>query len=350
MAAVWIDIDNPPQVQYLYPFHEAFARRGLDVVVTVRRYGTAVELLRQRTSEFRVVGREFPAAKLTKAVGTLVRARELASIFRGTGRPDALVASSRSAALTAWMLGIPSFIFGDYEFANVSVYRFTRSLILVPDVIDTTALTARGLRREQLHPFHGLKEDITFAGVDLDAVAPWRLPSGTDRETALVLVRPAAEHSHYHDGRSSTLTLAALEFLAAQETATVIFAPRYPEQADVLERLSWRNEPVLLRESVPFAALLKAVDLVVCAGGTILREAAYLGIPAYSILRSGVGSVDRHLESLGRVEILLEPGELDRIRLVKRGPLERLDSNPQLLDEVATLVEASARAHASAGP
>ena len=36
----------------------------------------------------------------------------------------------------------------------------------------------------------------------------------------------------------------------------------------------------------------------------MLREAAYLGVPAYSILRSAIGSVDRYLESIGRLRIL----------------------------------------------
>ena len=35
---VWIDIDNPPQVQYLSPFERAFARLGAEVVVTARDY------------------------------------------------------------------------------------------------------------------------------------------------------------------------------------------------------------------------------------------------------------------------------------------------------------------------
>ena len=45
---VWIDIDNPPQVQYLLPFRRAFEERGFDVVVTARDYGITLELLRDR--------------------------------------------------------------------------------------------------------------------------------------------------------------------------------------------------------------------------------------------------------------------------------------------------------------
>ena len=55
---------------------------------------------------------------------------------------------------------------------------------------------------------------------------------------------------------------------------------------------------------MPFVALLKSVDAVVCAGGTMLREAAYLGIPAYSIFQSRMGGVDLRLEQLGRAVLL----------------------------------------------
>jgi uncharacterized protein len=336
---VWLDIDNPPQVQYLYPFRAAFESRGFEVVVTARDYGNAVELLRQRTDDFHVVGRAFGASKLSKATGTLRRARQLSALFRSIGRPDVLLAASRPAALVARRYRIPSFIVGDYEFANAGFYRHTGSFILHPDAVDPASFTEQGMRAERLIAFRGLKEDISFSEVDLDAVPAWPLPDGVRPNTAIVLVRPPAEKSHYFDERSRALVLGLLEHLAGREEATVVYAPRYPEQVEDLERFEWRNEPVVLGESVPFVSLLKAVDLVVCSGGTILREAAYLGIPAYSIFQSRIGGVDRHLERIGRVSLISDPGELDRIRLRRRGDLDRLASNPALLGEIVRLVE-----------
>ena len=37
---VWIDIENPPQVQYLMPVATAFEEIGADVLVTARDYGS----------------------------------------------------------------------------------------------------------------------------------------------------------------------------------------------------------------------------------------------------------------------------------------------------------------------
>jgi len=336
---VWLDIDNPPQVQYLYPFRRAFEERGHRVVVTARDYGNALELLRQQTHDFHAVGHAFGASKLAKATGTLRRARRLTRLFSRIGRPDVLLAASRPAALVARRYGIPSFIVGDYEFANAGFYRHTGSYILHPDVVDPASFVEQGMRPDRLIAFRGLKEDISFADVDLDAVAPWPLPAGVRPESVIVLVRPPAEKSHYYDERSRALGLALLEHLASRPEATLVYAPRYPEQVGDLARFEWRNEPVVLRESVPFVSLLKAVDLVVCSGGTILREAAYLGIPAYSIFQSRIGGVDRHLEGIGRVTLISAPDELDRIILRKREGLDRLESNPALLDEIVQLVE-----------
>lgn len=336
---VWLDIDNPPQVQYLYPFRAAFEARGFEVVVTARDYGNALELLRQHTDDFHPVGRAFGRSKLSKATGTLRRARQLSALFRRIGRPDVLLAASRPAALVARRYGIPSFIVGDYEFANAGFYRFTNSFILHPDVVDPAAFTEQGMRPERLIAFRGLKEDISFSEIDVDGAPAWRLPAGTRRDAVVVLVRPPAEKSHYYDERSRALSLGLLEHLAARDDAVVVYSPRYPEQVEDLERFDWHEPPVVLRESVPFVSLLKAVDLVVCSGGTILREAAYLGIPAYSIFQSRIGGVDRHLERIGRVTLISDPGELGRIELRKRGPIERLDANPALLDEIVHLVE-----------
>jgi predicted glycosyltransferase len=334
---VWIDVDNPPQVQYLVPFVRAFEARGAEVVVTARDYGHTFELLRKRGVEFRPVGHAFGASKLHKATGSFRRA---ASLRLRVGRPDVLLCASRPSALASRALGIPSYVVADYEYANVSVYRWTRSIFLHPEVIDGGVFLERGLRNGQLIPFRGLKEDLSFADVELDAVPAWEPPGPAG--LVRVLVRPPAEDSHYYAEASRPLALALLAWLAERDDVQLVFSPRYPRQVADVEALRWRNEPVVLRRPVPFVSLLKGVDAVVCSGGTMLREAAYLGVPAYSILQSQIGGVDRHLEAIGRVRFVGSADELDRIALGKRNGLDPLAGNPRLLDELADTVLAAA--------
>jgi uncharacterized protein len=202
-------------------------------------------------------------------------------------------------------------------------------------------LRRRGLSARQVVGFRGVKEDLTFAGVDVDAIETYDLgpPNG---DAARVLFRPPSETSHYYDESSSDMTRWTLRHLA-HAGALVVFSPREEGQARYLEGLPWRHEPIVLRQPVPFVSLLKSVDVVVCAGGTMLREAAYLGIPAYSIFRSEIGGVDRWLERIGRATLLSGPDDLSRIALRRRGPLRRLDSNPRLRDELVALIAARTR-------
>jgi predicted glycosyltransferase len=337
-SQVWIDIDNPPQVQYLFPFVDAFRARGRSVCLTARDYGNALELLALRTVSFYALGEEFGSSKIAKVAGVIGRARALAAHFRRDRKPDVLLSASRSSALAARWMGIPSFVIDDYEHANSSFYRLTRTTILHPDVIDPAPFLESGISPDRLIAFHGLKEDISLAGVDVDQVSPHRFSEIYDHRLIRVLFRPPAERSHYYDPMSRDLALRALEHLAAQPRAIVVFSPRHAWQRADLERFSWRNKPIVLEDAIPFVELLKAVDLVVCSGGTMLREAAYLGLPAYSILKSRIGAVDRHLAAIGRVRLIGSAEEFSTIKLRKASVLAPLRSNPRLLDELADVV------------
>ena len=46
-STIWIDIENPPQVQYLLPFRQAFEAAGCKTVITARDYGSTVSMLEQ---------------------------------------------------------------------------------------------------------------------------------------------------------------------------------------------------------------------------------------------------------------------------------------------------------------
>lgn len=337
---VWIDIENPPQVQYLLPIRAAFAAKGADTVITARDYGNSVDMLTRAGVLPWVFGQRVGRGKLRKGAAAVLRARDLRNLFHRIGRPDVLIAASRAAPLAAWDMGVPSFLIIDYEHVHVSLFRITQSTLLYPDVIDGSVFRRRGLRAAQLVPFKGIKEDLTFAGVDVDALDAYRLGE-LPRDAVRFLFRPPSETSHYYRRSSMVLARAALSRLA-QAGGVVVFSAREPKQVELLDGLRWRFPPIVLERPAPFLKLLKSVDAVVCAGGTMLREAAYVGIPAYSIFQSEIGTVDRWLEQIGRVTLVTGPEDLSRIAIKPRGPLERLDSNPALLEELVAFVDARA--------
>jgi predicted glycosyltransferase len=75
----------------------------------------------------------------------------------------------------------------------------------------------------------------------------------------------------------------------------------------------------------------------------MLREAAYLGLPAYSIFQSQIGAVDRYLESIGRLRFVQGAGGFDAIELVAGRRLPVLRQNPQLADELSTAITSRVR-------
>jgi hypothetical protein len=335
---VWIDIDNPPQARYLLPLVRRFEEAGHEVLLTARAYGDTFAILRSEGASFEPIGSSFGKGIPRKLYGLLKRTRQLITFLeQQSAQPDLVVTGSRSASLAARKLGISSFVIIDYEYVNLFVYRISGSHIVHPNVIDGGVFERQGIRRERLMPFDGLKEDIAFADVDLLAVTPHEFSDG-DESTPRVLFRPPAEDSHYYRSESRDLALKLLRFLAA-EGSRVIFSPRHAGQVRYLDEVSaWKYEPVVLRQPVPVVQLLKGVDAVVSAGGTMLREAAYLGVPAYSIFRSTIGAVDRYLESIDRLSLLESPADFSHIELKRKRPISPLRNKSTAAHDVMRMI------------
>jgi uncharacterized protein len=327
---VWIDIDNPPQVQYMLPFRAAFSKAGAEVFVTARAYGITADLISGQGAEARIVGAEFGRSKLWKAVGTLERARGLVAACGAWGRPTAVISSSRAAALAGWWMGISQFALLDYEHVDLGVYRQTGCYIIHPDLIPVEFFLERGFRRSRLLPFRGLKEDISFSTVKLAPLQREPQP----RKVTRFLIRPPAEESHYYVSGSGAVTREVLGFLSGRSDVQVLFSPRHPWQRSYLEGLQWVLDPVLLDHAVPFPGFLREADAMISAGGTMLREAAYVGVPAFSTFQGVAGAVDLHLEAQGRLVFIRSSQDFGRLlpaALVERAPM---DSHPTLVTDL----------------
>jgi predicted glycosyltransferase len=315
-----------------------FEEAGHDVLITARAFGDTFAILRSERAIFEPIGSSFGRGIVRKLYGLAKRTRQL-NVFleRQPARPVLVVTASRSAALAARKLAIPSFVIIDYEHVNLLVYRLSSSHIVHPNVIDRAIFERQGIPPERLMPFDGLKEDIAFADTEFSAVPPHAF-GDADGAVARILFRPPAEESHYYRSDSRELALDLLRYLAAQG-ARIVFSPRYSRQVRYLDEVPfWKEEPIVLREPIPSVALLKGVDAVVSAGGTMLREAAYLGVPAYSIFRGNSGAVDRHLASMKRLSVLASPEDFSRIELTRVQSLSPLRENSSTAAEVTKMI------------
>jgi hypothetical protein len=332
---VWIDIDNPPQVQYLLPFKSELEAAGHEVIVTARRHGITEALLRDRGVEHLLVGAE-ARGRVRKAVAIALRAQKLVRAVR-LKKPDLVLTTSRSGALAGAILQRPIFMVLDYEHVNLTAQRWARCHIFFPDAIEGEVFERKGFPRSRLIPFPGIKEAISFAGVDVEAVPPHDF-GAESHGLPLLLFRPPAELAHYYDAESSTLTFGALAAFATRTDVQVVLSPRYPHQIAYLDRFTWQVRPIVLDRPVPFVPLLRAVNAVASSGGTMLREAAYVGVPAFSIFGGHIGAVDRRLVELGALRLVTDPNELQHLELPTTATSPRVprgeDVLPQLVAEI----------------
>lgn len=329
---IWIDIDNPPQVQYLSPFKQAFEKRGYKVELTARDNAITFDILKQRGVEFSSCGKAFGKNRARKVWGTLNRTAALLKRF-ARQRPAFLVSASRSSALAARLMNIPSFIFCDYEFAELGSFRSLGSHLVFPSVIGTNTFLSLGFAANRLIPFNGIKEHLSFADVNFEKTEPHSF-NVSDPHKALVLFRPPAAESHYHADVSGDFACEVLEYLSELSDVVVILSPRYPWQIGMLDAQQWANPPIILAEGVEFVSLLKAVDAVITSGGTMAREAAYLGIPAFSIFKGKKCAVDKYLESLGQLIFIENSSQLTRMTFQKKRLHTKPPNGMQLLDEI----------------
>jgi hypothetical protein len=78
-------------------------------------------------------------------------------------------------------------------------------------------------------------------------------------------------------------------------------------------------------------------DLVISAGGTMNREAAILGTPAYSAFMGAMPAVDMELIKMGRMFHLANESDLQKIRFQKKKQGKTL-VNTGLLNEIVNQI------------
>ena len=70
----------------------------------------------------------------------------------------------------------------------------------------------------------------------------------------------------------------------------------------------------------------------------MLREAAYLGVPAYSIFRGNIGAVDRYLASIGRLSLVASPADFSSIELAPKVSISPLRTTSSMAEQVMSMI------------
>ena len=308
---VWVDITNSPHAVIFRPLIARLQARGHEVTVTARDFAQTLGLLERFGIPHLAVGAHGGASRRSKARAMARRTAALVRLARRERFDLAVAHGSTDQPPAARAAGTPQVTMFDYEHAAAMHHwngRLARR-ILVPAAIPETALARYGMRPPRLVRYPGLKEEYYLADHVLDEGVLGEL--GLDRERVVAVLRPPPEVTLYHRGASTELFAATLDRLlaAAPEVQTVVL-PRTAEQRDAL-----RGRPAVVPDRpVDGPSLVALADLVVSAGGTMNREAAALGVPAYTPFAGRLGAVDRLLIAEGRLRRLERPSDVELSR------------------------------------
>jgi uncharacterized protein len=335
---VWIDLANSPHVLFFQPVIAELHRRQVETVVSARDFAQTVELSHLLGLQVEVVGAHGGAGLLGKATNLAGRVQALRAFARRHSPSVAVSHNSYAQAVAGRTLRMPVVTAMDYEFqpANHLAFRCA-SLVVVPDVFPLDLLKREGAPPRKTWRYPGLKEEIALAGFEPDA--RYLAGVGVDDGRPVVVVRPPADMALYHRFENPLFheLLQHLRQLLRDEQVSVVLLPRTAQQAASLategfDELLWKDKPLDGRQ------LISGADAVISAGGSMNREAAVLGTPAYSIYAGKLAAVDRALVTEGKLTLLRSPDDVRALSLGKKaaGPPPRLGDGllRQFVDKV----------------
>jgi predicted glycosyltransferase len=334
-TGLWLDLANSPQVLFFRPLIAYWKAQGHTVTITSRPYAQTIELCDRLGLDHTPIG-VHGGRDLWRIGGALLR-RAQALRQWARARPFGLAVSHNSYGqlMAARSLGLRASTTMDYEFqsANHLAFRLAHRIV-VPETFPERALRRFGAGK-RVRRYHGIKEQLYLA--DFTPDPGFRSTLGVNDDSILVVLRPAADWALYHRFENP-IAGALLDRLLAEPNVTVLFLPRVPSQGDAARALHRPNLHVP-DHALDGPQLLAAADAVFSAGGTMAREAAVLGTPAYSLFAGARPAVDELLVREGRLSILRTRDDIERLtvaRKTRRGDL--LARTGDLVHEVADLL------------
>lgn len=317
-SKIWIDLDNSPHVLFFAPIIAELERRGYGVWITARDRFQIDELATIHNISHLMVGKDCGKNKFLKVLGLLYRACQLLPLILREKPTIAISHGSRSQVIASKITGIPTVIMIDYEFVRLHFPFFCYDNIFIPEAIPKKSIRAKC---KNIWRYPGIKEDVYVPGfIPTEGIIDML---GINRDKIVVTIRPPATDAHYYKVESEKLFNDLVPFMAESPDTVMIMLPRNEKQGRTI-RDKWpelldKNKLIIPQKALDGLNLTWHSDLVVSAGGTMIREAAALGVPAYSIFGGEIGCVDNYLAEIGCLKLIANSAEfLTKIKLEKR--------------------------------
>lgn len=312
---IWIDLANSPQVLFFRPLIPEIERRGHSVTITSRHFAQTTQLADHYRMRHTPIGGH-GGKKLSK-IGYRVIERSWHLLhFAKTQRFDLAIShNSYAQALAAFMLRIPFVTLMDYEHqpANHFCFRLARTVI-VPEFFPAWARRKYGASYRKTRTYNGLKEQAYLE--DFVPQPDYLQSLDISASRVVVLMRPPGTWGLYHHFENPLFDQ-VLDHVAAHDEAFVIFLPRVASQAEAVRTRGYPNVWIPPQALDGPNAIYHA-DLAISGGGTMNREAAVLGTPAYSIFKGHMPAVDEYLIKQGRMRHIAHETDIPTIQIQKK--------------------------------
>ncbi|MGD0455859.1 MAG: DUF354 domain-containing protein [Solirubrobacteraceae bacterium] len=288
---IWLDMANSPHPVLLGPVARELEARGHTVIVTTRDHAQTRDLTLSIWPAATVVGGESPGSRSAKARAIASRVLGLRRVVRDMKVDAAASLGSYAQIVAARSLGVPVLTLMDYEFqpANHLSFRLARSVV-VPSAFPSERLKLYGASVKRVARFDGFKEELYLD--ELDAVPR---PIEIEKGRCVAVFRPPPEGALYHQQGNSPFDL-VLRRAIEREDVRVVVLPRMAHQRRRYSEMAGVDVP---ERAVDGLALLRSADVFVGAGGTMCREAALLGVRAYTMFAGRFAAVDGDLVKRG---------------------------------------------------
>ncbi len=330
---IWIDIVNSAHVLFFKPIMDDLKNEGHLIYVTAREYAQTTGLLNEFNVSYTLIGRHAGPHVGKKILDVIGRAYQLRSYAQDKSFDLALTFNSPSLVLASKLLHIRSMVFMDYEFQPLNHLTFRLAdRVVTPYVFPEKSLIRHGGLNKNIK-FDGLKEQVYLSDFEPD---PYFLQSlGIDNSQVIVAARPPATMALYHRFEN-TLFYEVLYYLARQKNTTVIVFPR--SEAQRIELKTMEDMKLIIPETaLDGRNLLYHSDIVISAGGTMNREAAVLGTPAYTLFKGQIGAVDRYLIDSGRIVQIRDSADFKLIKVEKKKRADML-RKPGLKRDIVNII------------
>lgn len=290
----WIEIHTPKQALFFWPLVNLLRDRGIEVLVTSRRYEQLDWILKLLGIDAMVVGRFGGGDLLGKLRASSERQLRLVSLVERARPRLGISSGSIEMCRICFGMGVGHILVSDSPHSVVN--RLSAPLsdkVLTPYAVGIEEWGRYGIPRRRIKRYRAL-----------DPVA-WirRQRIGAKRSREFILVRSPESKASYMLGRGVEESIRVIETSHELTGMEVVVLTRYADEARILKgRL--RAPAKLITKPTLALPLIQRSALVLCGGGTIAQEAALLGKPTILFYPGEPPAVHRFLERKGLLKIV----------------------------------------------